>query len=228
MKIIGVLTSPKKVSNTGVLLKETLNGAKEAGAEIELIKLSDFTITSCKGCLNCITVGSCPLEDDFEIIREKLYQTDGIVFGTPTYMNGYNAELRKFFERYGLFEHMTSKYFGNRYFACVTTALGNTGDTIKSLSGQTGIFARKYYSGGYGLSLKGRNVHEYNDALTACNQLGWKMVDDINKKRKYRLQNLSARIINTIFIKPSYLKMIEKAKGHYKAVYNYLDNKGII
>lgn len=223
MKIIGLLSSPRKNGNTKVLLDAVLNGAKESGADIETIYLADKNIEYCKGCLGCMASGKCPINDDFEWIKNKIMEADGIVIATPTYMGSYNGMLRVLLERLGLFEHMTSAVFGNKYFAVVTTAGGRVGDTIKSLSAQVGVFGRGYFSGGIGLAVKDKKATDYDEIINKCRQLGHKLVDDIRTKKTFPLQNPILRFFTCLLIRPQFKKVIirNKDKSH-KAVYQHL------
>ncbi len=47
MKIIAVNGSPRKKRNTHILLEKCLDGAKEVGAETELINLNDINFKGC-------------------------------------------------------------------------------------------------------------------------------------------------------------------------------------
>lgn len=89
---------------------------------------------------------------------DRLSDADEIVIATPTYMGNYNAMLKILFERFGLFEHMTSATFGNKYFVVVITASGEVANTIKALSIQVGIFGKGYVSGGWLLKIKRQKI----------------------------------------------------------------------
>ena len=52
MKVLG-LTCGRKLSNTGILVKEALMGAQEMGAEVEIVRLMDLDIKPCTGCRLC-------------------------------------------------------------------------------------------------------------------------------------------------------------------------------
>jgi multimeric flavodoxin WrbA len=55
MKIIGIQSSPKgKNSVTLMLLNAAMEGAKEAGAEVEMIDITKLRINYCKGLRNML------------------------------------------------------------------------------------------------------------------------------------------------------------------------------
>ena len=71
MKVLGIFGSPRRGGNTELLLEEALKGAESAGAEVEHLYLSDFTITPCKECHGCDNTGNCIVLDDMGKIYPK-------------------------------------------------------------------------------------------------------------------------------------------------------------
>lgn len=57
MKIIAIVSSPRKNSDTGILAKAVLEGANSEGSETEYIQLNEQHIEFCKGCLGCMRTG---------------------------------------------------------------------------------------------------------------------------------------------------------------------------
>jgi multimeric flavodoxin WrbA len=102
MKIIGICGSPRK-GNTEILLREALNGAKEAGADTELILLREKNIELCDGCLVCEKTGECHINDDMQKIYKKLTESDVIIFGSPTYYNNVTALFKILIDRTNVF-----------------------------------------------------------------------------------------------------------------------------
>ena len=51
MKILAIIASPRGMKgNTGRLLEEVLHGARECGAETEILSLSSLNVHPCVGC----------------------------------------------------------------------------------------------------------------------------------------------------------------------------------
>ena len=44
MKVLGIVTSHRRLGNTEILTKEALMGAEEHGAEVEILRLTDYHI----------------------------------------------------------------------------------------------------------------------------------------------------------------------------------------
>ncbi len=95
MKIIAIQSSPKrKNSNTLKLIEAALEGAREAGAETEIIDITRFKINYCKGCVTCYKDGICHQKDDYNAIKEKILEADGIILSSPNYIDNITAQLK--------------------------------------------------------------------------------------------------------------------------------------
>ncbi len=110
MKVLGICCSPRKHSNTGVLLQTVLDKAQQEGAEVELVTLAGKTISPCDGCNSCIKTGKCHIKDDMQEIYTKLSEADGIIFGTPVYFWNVTAQAKALIDRtYALYENSELK-----------------------------------------------------------------------------------------------------------------------
>jgi len=102
MKVLAFNSSPrKKHSNTDRLLLPFLEGAREAGAETELVYLYGKKIKPCLGCFDCWlkTPGVCIQKDDEAALLEKMKEADIRVFATPLYVFGMTAQMKLFIDR---------------------------------------------------------------------------------------------------------------------------------
>jgi len=103
MKIIAVNGSPRKNWNTHILLEKCLEGAKETGAETELINLYDIQFKGCTSCFICKlkgnSVSKCAMKDDMESVLQKIVECDALVLGSPIYFSAVSGEMRSFMER---------------------------------------------------------------------------------------------------------------------------------
>jgi multimeric flavodoxin WrbA len=232
IKIVAVISSPKSNGNTAALVREALKGAEEAGAEIQEIFLPKYNIEFCTGCFKCLAEGKCPISDDFDALKQLLHEADGIIFGSPTYAVTPNAMMKRFMERLGMFERMTSEVFGGKYAIGISTC-GGTGaqgvakDLVKFV--ETSIFQRGYTSGTLGVGVGPNSVTENPDALHKAHELGKKIVQDIKHGEAYPLQNGFGRMLNAAVIKPKYSEMIQKGKDdRMKGVYGNLHQRGLL
>jgi multimeric flavodoxin WrbA len=232
MKVIGINSSDNLKGNTATLTEEALYGAQEAGADIELIQLVKQDIKFCTGCLKCMEKGHCILKDDFEEIRNKMRNADGIIWGAPTFCASMNARMKNFFDRFGLFERMTSDTFGGKYNIGISTAASwGAKATTKSLVAfvSSSLFKMGFSSGTLSVHLHGKTVDELPDVGNKANALGHKLVNDIKNNKKYPAQKWLSRKLNGLLMKPQFEKVIRKNKdGNTKGVYENLANRGFI
>lgn len=104
MKVILLNGSPRKNWNTHRLLLEAERGAKEIGAETELIHLFDLKYTDCKACFACKrrgnkTNGICAIRDDLRPVLEKIHEANAVIIGTPIYYGNMTGETTSVIHR---------------------------------------------------------------------------------------------------------------------------------
>lgn len=99
VNVLGISGSPRRHGNTETLLDAVLEGAREAGAEIEKIVLRPLEYASCQGCNACHKTGVCVLKDDLTEVFEKIGDADVIVLASPIYSMGITAEAKGLIDR---------------------------------------------------------------------------------------------------------------------------------
>lgn len=104
-KVILLNGSPRKNWNTHKMLLEAERGAKEMGAETELIHLFDLDYSDCKACFACKlkgnkTGGICAVRDGLRPVLEKTAQADAVIIGSPIYYGNLTAETLAFINRF--------------------------------------------------------------------------------------------------------------------------------
>ena len=97
VKALFINGSPRKNGNTAQLLKRAMDGAREAGAEVELVNLGCMSCFACK--LKGGKKGVCSFKDDLQPILQKAVEADVLVCGSPNYCGYPSAALRAFMER---------------------------------------------------------------------------------------------------------------------------------
>jgi len=105
IKALFINGSPRKNKNTALLLQRAMQGAADAGAEVEFVNLYDRSLNY-KGCMSCFACkikggkkGVCSYPDDLQPILQKVIETDVLVCGSPIYCSYPTAGLRAFMER---------------------------------------------------------------------------------------------------------------------------------
>ncbi len=126
MKIIAIASSPKgKASMTLRLVNAALEGAREAGAGVEVIDVTKPKINYCKGCVACYKIGKCAQKDEYNELFAKLAAADGLILSSPNYINGVTAQLKTFFDRSANAIH--EQLLDGKYGVTLTTT-GGGGD----------------------------------------------------------------------------------------------------
>ena len=98
-QILVVSTSPRKGGNSDTLADALIQGAREAGHEVEKITLYDKTIGFCRGCLTCTETRRCVIRDDADAIVQKMLTADVLVFATPIYYYGMCGQMKTLLDR---------------------------------------------------------------------------------------------------------------------------------
>lgn len=99
MYVLAIVGSPRKGSNTDILVDKALDGAASHGAATEKVYLADLHINPCRGCETCEKTGECAQDDDMQQLYSKLLKADGIILGTPVYFWGPSAQAKLFIDR---------------------------------------------------------------------------------------------------------------------------------
>lgn len=235
IKIVGVISSSRFNGNTATLVREALKGAANQGASVTEIFLPKYKLGFCTGCLNCTAEGKCPIPDNFEEIRNLIYEADGIIFGSPTYTTEYNAIMKCFFERLGPYT-LYASLLGGKYGVGISTAYGTTAKKVaKKLTSmfKFGIFQRSYVSGFLGVNTMVDGfeirVNESHENMKKAYDLGIKIAKDIKNENKYPFQNIIMRVIISIRLKPIFKRNILRNKDKSeRATYNSLVKRDLI
>lgn len=98
-KVLIISTSPRKNGNSEILADEFVRGAKEAGNIVEKVSLYDKTVGFCKGCLACQKTQRCIINDDVNMITEKMLSAEVIVFATPIYFYEMCGQMKTLLDR---------------------------------------------------------------------------------------------------------------------------------
>lgn len=106
MKILGISAGTKN-GNNDAMCKEALMEAKKLGAEVEFIRLLDLDLKHCTGCIACVKAlmngrgNICSLKDDFEWLKGKMLDADGIIFTVPIFEKGVAGIFKTVVDRFG-------------------------------------------------------------------------------------------------------------------------------
>jgi len=102
MKCLAIQSSPNIDGLTSSLAQAVLKGVEAEGGETELIHLNRRDIKPCIACdqgWGKCREGDCILEDEFDAIRQKIWDADAFVFATPVYWHGLSESAKRFLDR---------------------------------------------------------------------------------------------------------------------------------
>jgi multimeric flavodoxin WrbA len=219
MKILGINSSPRgKNSRTLKLVDAVLDGAKERGAETELVDIAALDIRYCLGCQVCYAEGECVQEDDLAELVDKMLSADGIVLGSPVYMHSVTAQLKTVIDR--MADAIYCQLLSGKYGCSVTTS-GGPGDAevldyMNHFLNELGVVT----VGKVGVALD-RNSAALDAAINKAFKLGTTLAESIQTKRAYPAQEKEIAERRAFFA-----QLIEENKADWPHQYEYWMKKG--
>jgi multimeric flavodoxin WrbA len=130
-KLLVLKGSPRSKGNSSVLAELAASGARESGAEVECINLSDLAISPCDACDACLESGNCIIEDDMQMLYPKLLVADAFILSSPIYWFTYSAQLKTCVDRWYALWNNHNDAFKNKPIGIILTY----GDTDLYTSG---------------------------------------------------------------------------------------------
>lgn len=118
-RVLILSASPRKGGNSDTLCNQLMEGAQQAGHQVEKIFLKEKKINYCTGCGACYNRGNgCSQKDDMENMLNKIIDADVIVMATPVYFYTMNGQMKTFIDR------TCSRYteINNKEFYFIVTA----------------------------------------------------------------------------------------------------------
>lgn len=100
VKVLALIGSPRKKSNTDSLADAVLQGSESKGHLHQKIYLYPQKIHPCVDCRRCKQGDFvCHLADDMREIYSRLEEADVLLFGTPNYWYGPTAKMKLLVDR---------------------------------------------------------------------------------------------------------------------------------
>jgi multimeric flavodoxin WrbA len=129
LRILGIQGSPRGVkSRTRMLVQWVLTGAEAFGATTELVDLASLRIEACNACESCALTGQCVYNDDFVSLFERMVAADGIVLGSPVYIDNVTGQMKVFIDR--LADAIHYQTLSGKYGCAVTTTWSSGGEGV--------------------------------------------------------------------------------------------------
>lgn len=98
-RVVVISTSLRVGSNSDMLANRFIDGAREAGNEVEKVSLVGKEISFCKGCLACQKIGKCVIKDDANEIMQKVLAADVVCWATPIYYYEMSGQMKTLIDR---------------------------------------------------------------------------------------------------------------------------------
>lgn len=109
-KVILLNASPRKNSNTKIILEECAKEIEREGVEAEIIHLRGKNIKSCIACSKCTQIGNCILNDGLDEIIDKIRNADGFIPATPVYFGTARGDIMAALQRIGRVSRRCDKF----------------------------------------------------------------------------------------------------------------------
>mgnify|MGYP001044965482 FL=1 len=185
MKVIGINGSPRgKASNTLKLVQGVLDGAGEGGAETEVVDICDLDIEFCTGCTSCFSTGECVYDDDVAVLLEKIQGADGVVIGSPVYIDCVTAQLKRWIDRLANSFHCMEFLGLGKYGCAVSTSGGFKEDEVIDYLNHVLTDLGIVPIGGAGVALS-RGPEAFTGAVNRAHGLGRDLVLAIRKEKQF-------------------------------------------
>lgn len=99
MRVVGLVSSPRKGGNCELAVKEILSSFPDDW-EKSMIRLTELDISYCKACYACVPEGAkCGLKDDLDFLIRQIKHADKVVIGAPTYLLGGHTAMKVILDR---------------------------------------------------------------------------------------------------------------------------------
>ena len=94
-RVLIISSSPRKGGNTETLAAAFAKGVQAAGNQVETVYLREKQVGFCKGCLACLKLGHCVIQD----VAAKMHDANVLVFATPVYYYCVSGQLKTMLDR---------------------------------------------------------------------------------------------------------------------------------
>ncbi|MFP4283950.1 MAG: flavodoxin family protein [Desulfovermiculus sp.] len=98
--LVALYGSPRRQGNTSRLLQEAVQGAREAGAGVQEFVLRDLKISPCLELYHCKKEGECSIKDDFQMVRDAILKSKGLMLASPIFFYSVTAQTKAFMDRF--------------------------------------------------------------------------------------------------------------------------------
>ncbi len=98
-QILAIYGSPRRRGNTATLLKHAVQGAVDAGAQVDEIILRDLKMSPCLEIYACKKEGRCAIKDDFHQVVDQILSAKGLILASPIFFYTVSAHTKILMDR---------------------------------------------------------------------------------------------------------------------------------
>jgi len=98
-QILAIYGSPRRQGNTATLLKHAVQGAVDAGAQVNEIILRDLKMSPCLEIYACKKEGRCAIKDDFHQVVDQILSAKGLILASPIFFYTVSAHTKILMDR---------------------------------------------------------------------------------------------------------------------------------
>lgn len=173
-KVLVISSSPRKNGNSEMLCDKFVEGAKEAGHNVNKITLKDKKIGFCVACGYCQDHdGVCTQKDDVAEILNQMSDADVLVLSTPVYYYTMSGQMKTLIDR-TVANHGSLK---NKEFYYIISAAANSVPamerTIEGFRGFTSCIENPMEKGiVYGVNAWEKGAIAGNPAMQQAYEMG--------------------------------------------------------
>lgn len=133
-KILGLVSSQRKLANGEILVKAAAHAAGE-DCRLDLVRLPDLKLETCRGCYTCLIPGkACPIKDDFYFLVDAIKEADGLIFSAPCYALGPAAITKLLVDRVIAMSQLSEDFWGKPCVIITTAGIeGWEGYTLSAM-----------------------------------------------------------------------------------------------
>jgi len=99
MHIVGIMGSPRRNSNTEILLDAALSGAAQCGATTQKVQVCELNVRPCLERYHCAVDGNCSIQDDMSRLYDALVLADCIILASPVFFYGLSSQAKALVDR---------------------------------------------------------------------------------------------------------------------------------
>lgn len=98
-KILALYGSPRRKGNTSLLLQKAVEGAREAGGQVEELVLRDMNMSPCLEIYGCLKTGRCAIKDDFQTVYDQIEECKALILASPIFFYTVSAHTKILMDR---------------------------------------------------------------------------------------------------------------------------------